>query len=76
MTLEDGKTFVVKANDNLEQNHFIQKTQLNGKAYPKTWLEHHEIQAGGVVEFSMGESPNTEWAVDEAARPFSMSVQK
>lgn len=76
MTLEDGKTFVVKANDNLEQNHFIQKTQLNGRAYPKTWLEHHEIQAGGVVEFSMGESPNTEWAVDEAARPFSMSVQK
>jgi predicted alpha-1,2-mannosidase len=76
MTLEDGKNFVIKANNNKAQNHFIDAAMLNNKALNKTWLDHHTIQAGGTLEFSMSASPNKNWATAADARPYSMSTAK
>lgn len=76
MTLEDGKQFVISAKNNLKQSHFIQSSELNGETYNKSWLEHHEIQAGGTLEFSMAETPNKDWASASNSVPFSMSTDK
>jgi len=76
MTLEDGKSFVIKANDNEKQNHYIDSAVLNGKSLDKTWLDHHTIQAGGKLEFSMTAAPNKTWATSSDARPYSISTSK
>ncbi len=76
MTLEDGKNFVIQAKDNKAQHHFIDAAKLNGKALDKTWLDHHTIQAGGTLEFSMSAVPNKTWATLRDARPYSMSTSK
>ncbi|MFT5757623.1 MAG: putative alpha-1,2-mannosidase [Alteromonadaceae bacterium] len=75
MTFENGKELVIKANNNLDNNHYIESTKLNGKPYEKTWLDHHEIQAGGTLDFSMSATPNKQWAISSNARPYSLSLE-
>lgn len=74
MTLENGKHFVIQANDNKALNHYIDSAELNGAPFNKTWLDHHTIQAGGKLEFSMSSTPNRTWATSNEARPYSMST--
>jgi predicted alpha-1,2-mannosidase len=76
MTLENGNKFVVEANNNLSTNHFIQSSQLNDKPYKKTWLDHHDIQAGGSLYFDMAEKPNKKWGSSPDAVPYSLSLKK
>ncbi|GLS25171.1 alpha-1 2-mannosidase [Marinibactrum halimedae] len=73
MTLENGNTFRVEAGDNNRHTPYIQSTELNGKAYPKTWISHGDIQKGGSLTFDMGSAPNTQWATGTEAHPYSMS---
>jgi len=75
MTLEDGKEFTINADNNLDYNHFIQSSQLNGQDHNKTWLNHHDIQAGGRLDFSMSATPNKQWASDKNAVPYSLSTE-
>jgi len=76
MTFENGKQFVINANNNLDENHFIHSATLNGLSYDKTWLDHHDIQAGGELVFSMEALPNKQWATSISARPYSLSLEK
>jgi len=75
MTLEDGKQFTINASNNLDDNHFIQSSQLNGQEHNKTWLNHHDIQAGGRIDFSMSATPNRQWASTSDAVPYSLSTE-
>lgn len=75
LTLEDGKTFVIESDNNLNANPYIQQALLNGKALNRSWLDHHEIQAGGTLNFDMGATPNKAWASDANAQPYSMSLE-
>jgi predicted alpha-1,2-mannosidase len=75
MTLEDGKQFTINASNNLDDNHFIQSSQLNGQEHNKTWLNHHDIQAGGRLDFSMSATPNKQWASGNDAVPYSLSTE-
>jgi predicted alpha-1,2-mannosidase len=74
MTLENGKQFTINANNNLDDNHFIQSSQLNGQEHNKTWLNHHDIQAGGQLDFSMSAIPNKQWASTKDSVPYSLST--
>jgi predicted alpha-1,2-mannosidase len=74
MTLEDGKQFTINASNNLDDNHFIQSSQLNGQEHNKTWLNHHDIQAGGQLDFSMSATPNKQWASASDSVPYSLST--
>lgn len=76
ITLNSGKKFVINADTNNRHNRFIQHTVLNGQAYPKTWLTHKDIQAGGTLDFTMGHVPNKEWAISETAAPYSLSLSE
>ncbi|QYJ75702.1 GH92 family glycosyl hydrolase [Shewanella sp. FJAT-52076] len=75
LTLEDGKTFVIQSDNNLDANPYIQQALLNGKTLNRSWLDHHEIQDGGTLNFDMGATPNKAWASDANAQPYSMSLE-
>ena len=52
-----GKTFdVVKTG----KGDYIQSVKLNGKAYDKPYIDHKDVMAGGVLEFTMGDA-ETVW---------------
>jgi len=57
----DGKTFVIKANNNSKKNVYIQSATLNGQAFDRTWITHQEIVNGGELCFEMGPEPNKNW---------------
>lgn len=71
INLPNGKTFTVVANDNSQDNVYIQKATLNGKALNKSWFTHTDLMNGGKIEFSMGEKPNKTWGNKTSELPYS-----
>jgi len=69
INLPDGKKFTVKAKNFSEENKYIQGAKLNGKTLDRAWFTHKELMAGGVLELTMGSTPNKEWGADEATLP-------
>ena len=69
LRLPGGKTFVVEAKNNSPQNIYIQSATLNGKPYPRTYLLHRDIVAGGTLALVMGPQPNREFGAAAADRP-------
>lgn len=63
--LESGKTFTVKAENLSDENFYVQSVRLNGEPYNKTFITYNDIIEGGILEFTMGESPNTVWGSDD-----------
>ena len=74
MTMEDGKEFVVEALGNSHKTPYIQKASLNNELFEQSWIDHKDIQSGGVISFKMKGKPNLNWATSADARPFSMST--
>lgn len=73
LSLNNGKTFTVKANNNSSDNVYIQSAMLNGESFERGFITYNEIMNGGVLEFEMGPEPNKEWASAEEFRPTSLS---
>lgn len=59
--VKDGKTFKMIAKNNSAENKYIQQVTLNGKPYDKYYINFKDIQAGGVLEFTMGGTPSPVW---------------
>jgi len=76
LTMEDGKEFVIRADNNKKDNVFIQSASLNGKSYDKTWISHQDIQSGGSLDFVMGADKNEEWGSAGNSAPYSYSQMK
>ncbi|RZK91794.1 MAG: glycoside hydrolase family 92 protein [Pedobacter sp.] len=64
LNADKGNSFTIEAANNSEQNVYIQKATLNGKAYNKCWIDHKEIAKGGVLKLEMGAQPNKNWGAD------------
>lgn len=58
LELENGKTFVIKTKNNNPENKYIQEVTLNGKSLNRSYIHHKELMEGGILEFTMGKSPN------------------
>jgi hypothetical protein len=69
--LENGKSFVIRAQGVSEKNIYIQSARLNGKAYGKSYFTHADLLAGGELVFEMGPQPNERWASGEGELPVS-----
>ncbi len=59
--VKDGKTFRIVAKDNSVANKYIQSVTLNGKDYDKFYIDFKDIEAGGTLEFVMGDKPSETW---------------
>jgi predicted alpha-1,2-mannosidase len=58
INLENGNTFVIKSINNSNANIYIQSVSLNGKEIDRNYITHKEIQQGGELVFTMGNTPN------------------
>lgn len=67
--VKDGKTFRITAKNNSAENKYIQSVSLNGKPHGKFYIDFKDIEAGGILEFVMGDTPSATWGVcpDETA---------
>lgn len=64
-----GKIFNVKANNNSNENIYIQTVKLNGQPYDKSYIDFATIQAGGELVFEMGNTPSETFGVAPESRP-------
>ncbi|WP_010518667.1 GH92 family glycosyl hydrolase [Croceivirga radicis] len=76
LQLQNGNTFTISASNNAMEHPYIQSARLNGKPFDQTFISTQVIQQGGNLEFNMGKEPNKNWAVSEAAKPYSLSNEK
>jgi len=71
INLENGKTFVIRANNISDQNIYIQSSKLNGLPYTKSYISHDDIMNGRELVLEMGPNPSKAWGTEKNDRPFS-----
>ncbi|MCK9280761.1 MAG: GH92 family glycosyl hydrolase [Melioribacteraceae bacterium] len=75
LQLENGKQFVINAENNSSKNIYTDKMFLNGKDYSKTFITHEEILRGGTLNIKMSSKPNLERGNEQKDRPYSYSTK-
>ena len=75
LQLETGNEFVIHAENNSEENIFVDEVKLNGKSWGKNFIKHAAIQNGGEIKFSMVQSPNKKRGTKEQSYPYSMTSE-
>jgi predicted alpha-1,2-mannosidase len=60
-----GKSFVIKTNNNSAENCYIQKAELNGTPLTLFWFKHEDFAKGGILELWLGAEPNKNWGNKE-----------
>lgn len=55
--VKDGNTFTIIATNNSTQNKYIQSVKLNDQPYDQYYIDFKDIEAGGTLEFVMGDQP-------------------
>ena len=76
LTMPNGKTLTIEAQNNSAENVYIQSATFNGQPHDRTFLTREALQQGGTLTFVMGPQPNKEWGSDKADAPFSMTARK
>ena len=71
ITLPAGKKFTLDVHKTGTNNVYIQSVKLNGQAYTHSFITYKDIMAGGMLEFTMGDTPNKAFGVNEQDRPKS-----
>jgi len=62
MSLSNNKKLTILAKNNSKDNKYIQSVSLNCKPVKKSSIRHEDILNGGVLEFTLGDKPNKNWA--------------
>jgi predicted alpha-1,2-mannosidase len=76
ITLENGKKFIIEAQNNSKQNVYIDTATLNGRPFTRNYLTYGEITSGGSFKLDMSTNPNFKRGTLEKDRPFSLSTEK
>lgn len=74
ITLEDGKKFVIEAENNNKANVYIHSASLNGESYSHNFIRYKDITEGGNLKFEMRDQPNKTRGLKEEDKPFSLSL--
>lgn len=75
VTLENGKTFEIRADKVSDKNRYVKAVKLNGKPYTKGYITQADIMQGGVLTFEMSASPNKKRQFTGSDRPYSLSME-
>lgn len=76
ITMEDGRKFVIEANNNSTGNVYVQSATLNGSPLNKNYIRYADIVNGGELRYEMSDRPNKSRGVSKDAVPFSLSKSK
>ncbi|HCO68931.1 MAG TPA: alpha-mannosidase [Dysgonomonas sp.] len=71
--LENGKKVIVNAENNNQNNRYVNSMQVNGKDYSKNYLTHDMLMNGAVINYRMSDSPNKNRGTAKADFPYSFS---
>ena len=75
INLENGKQFIIEANDNSAENAYIKAASLNGQPYTKNFIRHADINNGGKLTLTMSNQPEKQRGLQKEDRPYSISAQ-
>lgn len=53
----NNRQFKIKVNNNSSENKYIKEVKLNGKRLDKLFINHTDINNGGILEFTMTNNP-------------------
>jgi predicted alpha-1,2-mannosidase len=67
--LPGDKTFTMIAHNNSKENIYIQSATLNGDDLERSYITYKEIMNGGVLELTMGDTPNKQFGTVPENRP-------
>lgn len=70
INLENGKQFVIEANENSKDNIYVGSAALNGSDHPFSFIQHGDIMKGGNLTVAMQSSPS-DWGRKKEHRPKS-----
>ena len=73
ISLENGKKFVILADENSSENVYIKKASLNKRTYSKNYITYENLLKGGILHLQMSEKPNFERGTQIGDLPFSVS---
>lgn len=73
ITLENGKKFVIEANNNSKDNVYIRNASLNGKNHTRNFIKYSDIINGGILKLEMSGQPEKSRGTAQSDRPFSLS---
>ena len=73
--LENGNDIIINADDNSEENKYMNQLRVNGKTYTKNWLNHFELLKGAQLDFDMQSIPNKKRGTSKDSYPYSLSNQ-
>jgi len=73
INLENGKSFMITAENLSDENIYIKELFLNGKKINRTFITHDEIINGGQLKFVMQSEPNNNWGTSYDSLPYSMT---
>ncbi len=73
LTLENGKTFEIKAPGVNDKMRYVKQVKLNGRPYSKMYITHSDIISGGILEFTMSDKPNKKRGIKKADKPYSLT---
>ena len=59
--LENGKSFIIRANNISLNNFYVQSCSLNGDPLETPFISYQEIMNGGELVFDMGSQPKKNW---------------
>jgi predicted alpha-1,2-mannosidase len=71
---DNGKKLIISAPGNSSENKYVQTLTVNGKPWDKNWLNHFDLQQGGLLQFKMGATPNKSRGTSASAFPYSFST--
>lgn len=75
VSFENGKQLVINAPGNSEKNKYVQQVQWNGKEHGQNWISHFDLLKGGMLNFKMSATPNTQRGTKERDAPYSLSKE-
>jgi len=73
INLENGKSILINAPENSDQNIYIDRLKFNGKDHSKNWIDHFELLKGAKLNVEMKNKPNLKRGTEDSDAPFSMS---
>ncbi len=75
VTLDFGKwkKLVIEAPENSDENIYVRKIKLNGRALNTNYITHSALQKGGKLVYSMAAVPDTIRGTKPESYPYSMS---
>jgi putative alpha-1,2-mannosidase len=68
--LAEGKELVINAPGASSGKQFTHGLKLNGTPTQNKSLNHFDLVNGGILDFDMGDMPNTEWGSSKETRPY------